>query len=225
MCLLKHPHCGAAVAVALIRRLIPGRNVADCETLMRKIYDWMMREASGPKAPYALGAVSFAESSFFPIPPDIMLIPMVLADRTKAWRHAALATITSVLGGMLGYAIGYYLFQTLGEPILKFYGYSGRVDQVLTWFRENGVLILIAKGMTPIPYKLLTITAGAAKMDLLSFTLASIVARAMRFFLVAGLLYFFGEPIRTFIEKRLTLVTTVFVVALVGGFIAVKYLI
>ncbi len=192
---------------------------------MRKIYDWMMRHASGPRAPYALGAVSFAESSVFPIPPDIMLIPMVLADRAKAWRHAALATITSVLGGMLGYAIGYYLFQTLGEPILKFYGYAGRVDQVLAWFRDNGVLILIAKGMTPIPYKLLTITAGAAKMDLLSFTLASIVARAMRFFLVAGLLYFFGEPIRTFIEKRLTLVTTVFVVALIGGFIAVKYLI
>jgi membrane protein YqaA with SNARE-associated domain len=192
---------------------------------MRKLYDWMMRQASGPKAPYALGAVSFAESSFFPIPPDIMLIPMVLADRAKAWRHAALATVTSVLGGMLGYAIGYYLFQALGEPILKFYGYAGRVDQVLAWFRENGVLILIAKGMTPIPYKLLTITAGAAKMDLLSFFAASVVARAMRFFLVAGLLYFFGEPIRTFIEKRLTLVTTLFVIALVGGFIAVKYLI
>ncbi len=192
---------------------------------MRKIYDWMMRQASGPRAPYALAAVAFAESSFFPIPPDIMLIPMVLADRTKAWRHAAVATIASVVGGLAGYAIGYFLFQALGEPILNFYGYAGRVDQALTWFRDNGVAILIAKGMTPIPYKLLTITAGAARMDLLSFVAASVVARAMRFFLVAGLLYYFGEPIRTFIEKRLTLVTTIFVIALVGGFVAVKYLI
>ncbi len=200
-------------------------NTDSSEIHMRKIYDWMMRQANGPKAPYALGAVSFAESSFFPIPPDIMLIPMVLANRAKAWSHAALATVTSVLGGLAGYAIGYYLFVSLGEPILKFYGYAGRVDQVLTWFRDNGVAILIAKGMTPIPYKLLTITAGAAKMDLLSFVAASVVARAMRFFLVAGLLYFFGEPIRIFIEKRLTLVTTVFVVVLVGGFVAVKYLI
>jgi membrane protein YqaA with SNARE-associated domain len=192
---------------------------------MRKIYDWMMGQAKGPKAPYALAAVSFAESSFFPIPPDVMLVPMVLADRTKAWRHAALATVASVLGGMAGYAIGYFLFQVAGEPILKFYGYTGKLDQVFAWFRDWGIWILIVKGMTPFPYKVLTILAGAAKMDLLSFVVASVVARSMRFFLVAGLLYFFGDPIREFIEKRLTLVTTVFVVALVGGFVAIKYLI
>jgi membrane protein YqaA with SNARE-associated domain len=191
---------------------------------MRKLYDWMMRQASGPNAPYALAAVSFAESSFFPIPPDIMLIPMVLANRAKAWAHAALATVSSVIGGIAGYAIGFYLFQTLGEPILKFYGYVGRVDQVLAWFREYGVPLLIVKGMTPIPYKLLTITAGAAQMNLAAFIGASIIARAMRFFLVAGLLYFFGDPIRKFIEERLTLVTTAFVIVLVGGFVAVKYL-
>lgn len=191
---------------------------------MKKIYDWMMRTAAGPRAPHALAAVSFAESSFFPIPPDVMLIPMILTDRTKAWRYATIATIASVIGGAAGYAIGYFLFQAIGKPILAFYGHSGSLDQVFAWFKEWGVWILIAKGWTPFPYKVLTILAGAAEMSLLPFMAASIVARAMRFYLVATLLYFFGEPIRNFIEKRLTLVTTVFVVLLVGGFVAIKYL-
>jgi membrane protein YqaA with SNARE-associated domain len=182
---------------------------------MRSVYNWMMRQAAGRNAPAALAAVSFAESSFFPIPPDVMLIPMVLADRTKAWRHAAVATVASVIGGLAGYAIGYFLFTSIGQPILDFYGYSAKMDQVLAWFRDYGVPILIVKGMTPIPYKLLTITAGAAQMNLPAFLGASVVARAMRFFLVAALLFFFGERIRGFIEKRLTLV---------GGFIAVKFL-
>ena len=192
---------------------------------MRKIYDWMMRQAASSNAPYALALVSFLESSLFPIPPDVMLVPMVLADRRKAWRHAALATVASVLGGLAGYAIGYYLFEIIGQPILNFYGYAGKFEQVTAWFRDWGVWILIAKGWTPFPYKVLTILAGAARMDLASFFAASVIARAMRFFLVAGLLYFFGEPIRDFIEKRLTLVTTLFVVALVGGFVAIKFLV
>ena len=192
---------------------------------MRKIYDWMMRTASSDRAPEALGVVSFVESSFFPIPPDVMLIPMILARREKAFWYATIATVTSVLGGLLGYAIGYYLYDTVGLPILKFYGKEGALDGFINFVHEYGVPAVIVKGMTPIPYKVVTIAAGVAKMDLLHFTLASIVARAMRFYLVAGLLYFFGEPIRAFIEKRLTLVTTVFVVVLVGGFVAVKYLI
>ncbi len=191
---------------------------------MKRLYDWMMRQAAGPKAPHALAVVSFAESSFFPIPPDVMLIPMVLANRTKAWWYATLATISSVLGGIAGYAIGYFLFQTIGQPILKFYGHSGSLDTVKAWFAEWGVWILIAKGWTPFPYKVLTILSGVAEMALIPFIAASILARAMRFFLVAGLLYFYGEPIKAFIEKRLTLLTTLFVVALVGGFVAIKYL-
>ena len=191
---------------------------------MRKIYDWMMRQASGPSAPYALGAVSFAESSFFPIPPDVMLVPMVLANRAKAWWYASLATITSVLGGVAGYAIGFYLLDAIGKPVLQFYGLSDRLVQFKQLFQDYGVEILLIKGMTPIPYKLLTISAGWAGMNLAAFVGASIAARAVRFFLVAGLLYFFGEPVRVFIEKRLTLVTTLFVVALVGGFVAVKFL-
>jgi membrane protein YqaA with SNARE-associated domain len=191
---------------------------------MKRLYDWMMRQAAGPKAPHALALVSFAESSFFPIPPDVMLIPMVLANRAKAWWYATLATISSVIGGIAGYAIGYFLFSLIGQPILKLYGHTGSLDTVKAWFNDWGVWILIAKGWTPFPYKVLTIASGAFEMAIVPFIVASIVARSMRFFLVAGLLYYFGEPIRQFIEKHLTLVTTLFVAALVGGFVAIKYL-
>ena len=153
-----------------------------------------------------------------------MLIPMVMANRKKAFWYATIATVASVIGGMLGYAIGYYLYDAVGLPILKFYGKEGALDGFIQFVHEYGVQAVIIKGMTPIPYKVVTIAAGVAKMDLLAFTGASIIARAMRFYLVAGLLYYFGDPIREFIEKRLTLVTTVFVVVLVSGFVAVKYL-
>lgn len=192
--------------------------------MLRSLYDWMMRKASDEKAPWALGVVSFIESSFFPIPPDVMLIPMIMANRKKAFWYATIATVTSVLGGILGYAIGYYLYDAIGQPILKFYGKEGALDGFIKFVQDYGVPAVIIKGATPIPYKVVTIAAGVGKMPFLSFIGASIIARAMRFYLVAGLLYYFGEPIRDFIEKRLTLVTTVGVVLLVGGFVAVKYL-
>jgi membrane protein YqaA with SNARE-associated domain len=192
--------------------------------MMRRLYDWMMRQASHEKAPHALFWVSFVESSFFPIPPDVMLIPMILANRAKAWFYATIATVGSVIGGMAGYAIGYYLFEYIGEPILRLYGYGEKYQETAALFNEWGPWILIAKGWTPFPYKVLTIAAGAFKMSIVPFILASIVARAMRFYLVAALLFWFGEPIRDFIERRLSLVTTAFVVALVGGFVAIKYL-
>jgi len=192
--------------------------------MMRRLYDWMMGMAGSPRAPWALAIVSFVESSFFPIPPDVMLIPMVLRDRSKAWWYATVATVASVLGGLLGYAIGYFFFEAIGKPILNFYGREHALDSFIQFVHEYGVEAVIIKGMTPIPFKVVTIAAGVAKMDLLAFIGASIIARAMRFYLVAALLYFFGQPIREFIEHRLTLVTTVFVVVLVGGFVAVKYL-
>jgi membrane protein YqaA with SNARE-associated domain len=192
--------------------------------MMRRLYNWMMQAASSDRAPWALGIVSFIESSFFPIPPDVMLIPMVLSRREKAWWYATIATVTSVLGGILGYAIGYYAYQTIGLPILEFYGKAHALDSFIQFVHEYGVPAIIIKGATPIPFKVVTIAAGVAQMAFVPFILASIVARSMRFYLVAGLLYFFGDPIREFIEKRLTLVTTVFVVLLVGGFVAVKYL-
>ena len=192
--------------------------------MLRRIYDWTMRVAADKRAPWALAAVSFIESSFFPIPPDVMLVPMVLSRREKAWWYATIATVASVIGGLFGYAIGYYLYDAVGLPILKFYGREHALDSFMTFVHEYGVPAVIIKGMTPIPYKVVTIAAGVGQMNLLAFIGASIVARAMRFYLVAGLLYFFGEPIRVFIETRLALVTTAFVVLLVGGFIAVSYI-
>ena len=192
--------------------------------MMKRIYDWMMRQAGHQKAPHALFWVAFIESSVFPIPPDVMLVPMVLANRAKAWTYATICTVGSVIGGMLGYAIGYLLFEYIGQPILAFYGQAGKFAQVSQWFQDWGALILIAKGWTPFPYKVLTILAGATQMNFWAFIGASIVARAMRFYLVAGLLYWFGDPIRAFIERRLTLITTALVVLLVGGFVAIRYI-
>lgn len=193
--------------------------------MMRRIYEWMMRMAADKRAPWALALVSFIESSFFPIPPDVMLIPMVLSRREKAWWYATIGTVASVLGGLLGYAIGYYFYDAVGLPILRFYGREHALDTFIEFVHTYGVPAVIIKGMTPIPFKVVTIAAGVAKMDLGAFIGASIVARAMRFYLVAALLYFFGDPIRAFIERRLTLVTTVFVVLLVGGFVAIRYLV
>jgi membrane protein YqaA with SNARE-associated domain len=193
--------------------------------MMRRLYDWMMRMAASRRAPRALALVSFIESSFFPIPPDVMLIPMILSRREQAWWYASIATVASVVGGLLGYAIGYYFYDTVGLPILKFYGREHALDSFIAFVHTYGVPAVIIKGMTPIPFKVVTIAAGVAKMDLFAFIGASIIARAMRFYLVAGLLYFFGEPIREFIERRLMLVTTLFVVVLVGGFVAVRYLV
>jgi membrane protein YqaA with SNARE-associated domain len=191
---------------------------------MKRLYDWLMRLASDRRALWWLAAVSFIESSVFPIPPDVMLVPMVLADRKKAWSYAAVATLSSVVGGWLGYTIGYYLYQTVGQPIVDFYHLQAGFANFQAKFNEYGAWIVLLKGMTPIPYKLVTIASGVAHLDPLVFTLASIGSRAMRFFLVAGLLYVVGEPIRQFIEKRLTLVTTAFVVLLVGGFFIIRYI-
>jgi membrane protein YqaA with SNARE-associated domain len=193
--------------------------------MMRRAYDWMMRMAASRRAPWALAFVSFIESSFFPIPPDVMLIPMVLSRRQEAWWYATIATVASVFGGLLGYTIGYYFYDAIGLPILKFYGREHALDAFIEFVHTYGVPAVIIKGATPIPFKVVTIAAGVAKMDLPAFIGASIIARAMRFYLVAGLLYFFGEPIREFIERRLMLVTTVFVVVLVGGFVAIRYLV
>jgi membrane protein YqaA with SNARE-associated domain len=191
--------------------------------MLRRLYDWVISLAASRHAIWALIAVSFAESSFFPIPPDIMLIPMILADRRKAWLYALVATIASVIGGLFGYAIGYFLFETVAQHILDFYGKSADFANFTKLFNDFGVWIIVIKGMTPIPYKILTIAAGVAQMNLIAFMLASLAARAMRFFLVAGLLYWFGEPIRTFVEKRLTLVLAAAVVLIISGFVALRF--
>jgi len=192
--------------------------------MLKRLYDRMIETASGPNAIWALIAVAFAESSFFPLPPDIFLIPMMLARPRDAWRLAAICTIASVVGGMLGYAIGYWGFHLIGRPILEFYHAMDKYDALKAGFDRWGVWIIIIKGMTPIPYKLVTIASGVAHFDLLAFIGASIISRSLRFFLLAALLWWFGPAVRDFIEKRLMLVTTAFAVCLVGGFLVIRYL-
>jgi membrane protein YqaA with SNARE-associated domain len=193
--------------------------------MIRRAYDWTMRMATHRKAPQALFWVSFAESSAFPVPPDAMLIPMVLADRSRAWYYASVATLASVLGGIVGYAIGYFLYETLGVWLINAYGLASQFEAYRAAYNEWGLWIILIKGLTPIPYKLVTIASGAAAFNVWVFVAASIVTRGARFFMVAALLYWFGEPIRELIERRLTLLTTAFVVMLVGGFVVIRYLI
>src|SRR4029077_3978366 len=164
----------------------------------------------------ALGVVSFLESSFFPIPPDVMLIPMVLANRAKAFRIALVCTVCSVLGGLLGYAIGYYFFETIGEWVVRTYGLQAGLEKFRAGFQEWGIWIILIKGLTPIPYKLVTIASGAAHFDLFTFVWASILTGGIRFFLVAALLSIYGEPVRAFIEKRLDAIAWTFLIVVVG---------
>ncbi len=193
--------------------------------MLRRLYDWMMELAGRRGAVPALGAVSFAESSFFPIPPDIMLVPMVLADRAKAWWFATVATAASVLGGIAGYGIGFFLYETVGLPILNFYGYAEKFASFSSQYNEYGAWIVLFAGLTPFPYKVITIASGLTQLNFLTFMIASLVARGLRFFAVAGLLYYFGPPIRAFIERYFGWVTLAFFAVLVGGFAAMKFLV
>lgn len=191
--------------------------------MIRRLYDWVIRLAQHKNAIPAMGVVSFMESSFFPIPPDVMLVPMVLAQRSKAFLIATVCTVASVIGGMFGYAIGYFLFETIGAWVISLYHLEGAMETFRAEFAQYGTWIILVKGLTPIPYKLVTIASGVAHFDLFTFLWASIVTRGLRFFIVAGLLWKFGDPIRNFIEKRLEVLTWGFLAALIGGFIAVKY--
>lgn len=184
----------------------------------------MMAKAGHRHALWWLAAVSFIESSVFPIPPDVMLIPMVLAAPTRWARIAMVCTLASVAGGFLGYAIGHFAMDSIGMAILGAFHLVDKFHALKPVIDEWGVWFIIVKGMTPIPYKLVTITAGAFDFDLARFTFASVIARGLRFFLVAALLWKFGTPIRDFVERRLTLVTTLFVLLLVGGFAVLKFL-
>jgi membrane protein YqaA with SNARE-associated domain len=191
--------------------------------MLRSLYDRLVVLSNHPSALWVLAVVSFTESSFFPIPPDVMLIPMILANRSKAWLFAGVCTIASVLGGFFGYAIGYFLFETAGKWVIDLYGLQAGFNNFQQQFNEWGLWVILIKGLTPIPYKLVTIASGAAHFDLFTFGIASLITRGGRFFLVAGLLYVVGDPIRHFVEKHLTLVTTGFVLIIVGGFVAFAY--
>jgi membrane protein YqaA with SNARE-associated domain len=189
-----------------------------------RLYARTLAMAAHRHAMAAMALISFAESSFLPIPPDFLLVPMILAQPRRAWLIAAVCTITSVVGGYVGYAIGYFLFDAIGLPVLEFYHMMDKYEAFKAAFAEWGAWIIVIKGLTPIPFKLVTIASGAAQFDLVPFTLASLVSRSLRFFLLAALLRRFGEPIRDFIERRLMLVTSLAAAALVGGFVILRYL-
>ncbi|WP_270730059.1 YqaA family protein [Shimia sp. Alg240-R146] len=192
--------------------------------MLRGLYDWTMRLADHPRALWALAIVSFVESSFFPIPPDVLMIPMILAAPRKAWLIAGVALVSSVLGGMLGYAIGAFAYDQIGQPILAALGKGDAAAAFSTKFNDFGFWAVLGAGVTPFPYKVITIMSGWTGMPIATFMATSILARGLRFFVVAALLYHFGEPVRAFIEKRFGLVATLFVVLLFGGFLLVSAL-
>lgn len=191
---------------------------------VRRLYDWVVAWADRPSGPAALGAVAVAESVFFPIPPDVLLVPLCLGRPRKALRFALLCTAGSVVGGVLGYWVGSALYDTVARPILEMYGYTEMYRAVGDAYQRNLVWTLGAAGFTPIPFKVFTIAAGGFKVSLPAFLAVSTVSRAGRFFLVAGLLRIFGEPIREFIDRWFNLLTLAFAVLLVGGFVVVKWL-
>jgi membrane protein YqaA with SNARE-associated domain len=191
--------------------------------MIKQLYDRVIALAGSRYALPALAAVSFAESSFFPVPPDVLLVPMALANRDRARLYALVCTVASVTGGLLGYAIGALLYDTLGAWLISAYGYGNSFEAFRDAYAKWGAWIILIKGMTPIPYKIVTIASGFAGYSLFYFVVLSIITRGLRFFIEAELLRYYGEPIRDFIEKRLTLVTTGFLVAVVGGFLIAKY--
>ncbi|WP_377505364.1 YqaA family protein [Octadecabacter sp. R77987] len=192
--------------------------------MIRKLYDWTLSLVDTPHALWALAAVAFIESSVFPIPPDVLMIPMILARPNRAFLIAGVALVASVLGGILGYAIGAFAFESIGQPILQSLGKADSMAEFNTRFNDLGFWAVLVAGITPFPYKVITIMSGWTGMPLATFVITSIIARGLRFFVVAALLWKFGTPIRDFIERRLGLVFTLFCVLLIGGFFLVKYI-
>lgn len=193
--------------------------------MLQGLYDRTMSLSASRHAVWALAAVAFVESSFFPIPPDILLIPMILAARTRAWRLAAVCTVASVLGGYFGYFVGLTLFGTVGEPVIAFYGMEHAFEVFTEKYNELGAWIVFTFGVTPFPYKVVTIASGVTQLDPLVFGIASVASRGLRFFLVATLIWYFGPPIRAFVERYLGWVTLAFIVLLVGGFVLLKFVV
>ncbi|HMJ45215.1 MAG TPA: YqaA family protein [Pseudolabrys sp.] len=193
--------------------------------MLRRLYDWCIEAAHKPHAMWTMGAIAFAESSFFPVPPDVMLIPMALAYPQRAYAMAAWCTVASVLGGVVGYAIGALLYDSVGAWLIGLYGYGDKVEMFRSAYAEWGAWIILLKGLTPIPYKIVTITSGFAGYNFLLFIVFSVIARSGRFFLLAFLLHRYGEQARHTIEKRLGLWVTLGAAVVVIGFVIAVYLI
>ena len=191
---------------------------------LRGLYEWTLRQAASPYALWILAFVAFVESSIFPIPPDILLIPMVIAMRQRAWLIAGICTVASVTGGMAGYAIGAFLYESIGQPILDFYGKLEKFESFQAMYNEWGAWIVMMGGLTPFPYKVITIASGVTGLNIVTFTIFSVIARGIRFFLIAWLLWYFGAPIKAFIERYLGLLTILFFVLLIAGFLVLRLL-
>ena len=189
--------------------------------MLRRLYNWTISLAESPHALWALAIVSFIESSFFPIPPDVLMIAMIIARPSRAFLIALIATVASVAGGLFGYYIGAALMESVGRPILEFYGKDASFAEMALVFNEYGAWAVVVAGVTFLPFKVVTIASGVTGLSIPVFIVSAIFARAIRFFLVAALLWKFGEPIRDFIERRLGLVFVIFCVLLVGGFAAI----
>ena len=192
--------------------------------MLKTLYDWTISLTQSRHAVLAMAVISFAESSFFPLPPDLMLVPMGIANPKRIWWYAFICTIASVLGGIFGYMIGALLFDSVGAWVMNFYGLTDKMDTFRAWYQANGQWAILLKGLTPIPYKIVTITSGLAGYSFTWFVILSIVTRGARFFLLAALIHFFGESIREFIERRLGLTLAIIAAIIVGGFAAVKLL-
>lgn len=187
-----------------------------------KLYQWLMRQANSPSARWILAAVAFAESSFFPLPPDFMLIPMVIANRTKAFILAAICSVSSVLGGILGYAIGFFFMSTLGQWVIDTYGLEQAFTSFQNTFQTYGFWIIALKGLTPIPYKLVTIASGASQLNLAMFILASVISRTVRFMMLASIFWYFGEDAKKLFEKHFKLFTIISILTIGAGFFILK---
>lgn len=190
--------------------------------MLRRLYARTLALAASPRAAWWLAVVAFAEASCFPVPPDALLIPMALARPREAWRFAAICTVASVIGGALGYFIGYAVFDQLARPLIRLYGYGDRFAAFQALYGQYGLWVILIKGLTPIPYKIVTIASGAARFNFWVFMAASLATRGLRFFLVAALLRAFGTPVRDFIERRLALVTGALAAGVIGGFLLLK---
>ncbi len=192
--------------------------------MIKRLYEWTISLAEHPRAMWALAFVAFVESSVFPIPPDILMIPMIIAAPSRAFLIAGVAMAASVLGAMLGYYIGWGLFESIGQPILDFYGKAHAADQFAERFNAYGAWAVLIAGVTPFPFKVITIMSGWTGLSLPILIISSIIARGLRFFLIAALLWKYGTPIRDFIERRLGLMFVLFAVLLLGGFYLVKFI-
>ena len=190
--------------------------------LLRSLYNWTLKKAEHKYSSWVLSIVSFAESSFFPIPPDVLLIPMIIAKRTKAWTYAFICTLSSVFGGVVGYAIGFFLFNSIGVLIVEFYHLTNSFNTFENYYKEYGILIVLGAGFTPFPFKFITIASGVFSLNIFLFIFTAFIARGFRFYLLAILLFIFGEKIKFLIDKYFNILAVLFFILLIGSFMLIK---